>query len=91
MIKVQIQRRHGSWHIGAALACFAVAVLGVAFGSLFTTDWVLKAQLHPWLHAIGLTLLILAIPILILGGHCLDLMDQQKHSHTRTLKDKQAH
>ncbi|HKY30022.1 MAG TPA: hypothetical protein VJM12_18920 [Pyrinomonadaceae bacterium] len=61
------------------------------FGTLLTTDWLLNAQLHPWLHAVGLTLLILAIPILLLGGHCLDLMDRQKNSHPRTLKNKPAH
>ncbi len=30
------------------------------------------------LHGIGLTLLIIGIPILILGGHCLDLMEREK-------------
>jgi hypothetical protein len=46
-------------------------------GFAFTTDWLLSAARNPFLHAVGFTLLIIGIPILILGGHCLDLMEKK--------------
>jgi hypothetical protein len=76
MMVIRIQRNHSPWQTVAAFACFISAVLAFLFGSLLTTAWVLNAEVHPLLHALGLTLLIVAIPILILGGHCLDLLDK---------------
>jgi hypothetical protein len=78
MIVVKIQRNATPWQAVAAFACFVGAVLALAVGSLLTTAWVLNAELHPLLRGLGLTLLIVAIPILILGGHCLDLVDKQE-------------
>ena len=77
MMVVKIQRRQPPWQAVAAFACFAGAVFALAAGTLLTTRWVLNAASHPLLHAVGLALLIVAIPILILGGHCLDLLDKQ--------------
>jgi high-affinity Fe2+/Pb2+ permease len=57
----------------AALACFFGAGLSLVIGFVLTTGWILNAQRHPFLHGVGLMLLILGLPILILGGHCLDL------------------
>jgi hypothetical protein len=47
-------------------------------GAVLTTSWILNAQAHPTLYTVGLTLLILALPILIMGGHFLDLMDRKR-------------
>jgi len=65
------------WEQAAAFACFAGSILSLAIGFVFTTNWILNEVLHPLLHAVGITLLIIGIPILILGGHCLDLMDKK--------------
>jgi hypothetical protein len=46
-------------------------------GFVFTTGWVVNAQRHPFLHSVGLALLIIGLPILMLGGHCLDLNDRK--------------
>ena len=80
MLNPDIELRHSSWQTVAAVACFVIAVLAGIGGSLLTTGWVLNAQLHPWLHAVGLVLLILAFPILILSGHCLDLQDRKANT-----------
>jgi H+/Cl- antiporter ClcA len=61
-----------------ALSFILLAVFAAAAGSLLTTTWILNEQLHPWLHALGLVFLILAIPVLIAGGHCLDLRDRRR-------------
>ena len=78
MYKEELKRTQPPWHAPAALACFVVAVIAVLAGSLFTTDWIMSAQAHPTLHAVGLTLLILALPIAMLGAHCLDLKDRRQ-------------
>ena len=55
----------------------SVAILSLGLGFALTTNWLLDAVRHPFLHGVGITLLIIGIPILILGGHCLDLMDKK--------------
>jgi two-component system, OmpR family, sensor histidine kinase KdpD len=59
------------------VACFVVAAVSLAVGFVLTTGWLLNAQLHPILHGIGLILLIIGIPMIILGGHCMDLQDKK--------------
>lgn len=73
-----VEHRNGSWQAVAAVACFVIAVLAGIAGTLFTTGWILKPEKHPSLHAIGIVLLILALPILVLGGHFLDLRDRKQ-------------
>ena len=75
---IKVQLNDSPWQAIAGFACVIGAVLAVLFGSLLTTAWVLNAEIHPVLHALGLTLLIVAIPILILGGHCFDLLEGRK-------------
>lgn len=61
-----------------ALTFILFAMFAAAAGSLLTTAWILNEQLHPWLHSLGLILLILAVPVLIAGGHFLDLRDRRR-------------
>ncbi len=77
MMVLRVQHNYSYWQAIAAFGCFVSAVLAFLFGTLLTTAWVLNAAVHPLLHALGLTLLIAAIPILILGGHCLDLLEKR--------------
>jgi len=65
------------WQV-SALAFIVFAVVAAAAGSLLTTAWMINEQLHPWLHGLGLILLILAIPVFLVGGHCLDLRDRKR-------------
>lgn len=66
-----------AWEPVAAATCFVGSVLSLALGFVFTTGWLLNADLHPLLHGVGILLLILGIPILILGGHFMDLRDRK--------------
>lgn len=77
MNEPQVKPNPATWEPVAAFACFAGSVLSLALGFAFTTNWLLSAVSHPVLHAVGITLLIIGIPILILGGHCLDLMEKK--------------
>ena len=73
------------WEPVAAFACFAGSILSLALGFALTTNWLLNAARHPYLHGVGITLLIIGIPILILGGHCLDLMDKKNKKSDQVL------
>jgi hypothetical protein len=82
----RIQREPLAWEPLAAIACFVTAVLALAIGFVLTTRWVFDEHLHPLLHAIGIVLLIIGIPLFILGGHCLDLQEK-KHGTSETLAE----
>jgi len=68
------------WEWFAAVASFIAAVLSVAIGFVLTTNWLLNENLHPALHALGIVLLIIGIPLVILGGHFMDL-GEKKNKH----------
>ena len=77
MSEEQMQRESGVWEGLAALACFLIGALSLAIGFVLTTEILLEARLHPSLHALGIVLLIVGIPVIILGGHCMDLGEQR--------------
>jgi predicted Na+-dependent transporter len=85
MNETRVKPNPATWELLAAFACFAGSILSLALGFAFTTDSLLNAVGHPFLHAVGITLLIIGIPILILGGHCLDLMDKKNKKSDRVL------
>jgi hypothetical protein len=77
------ERVKSALELGAAVACFASAVLSIAIGFVLTTGWLLNAALHPLLHGAGLFLLIVGIPILILGGHFMDMRESKVNHGNR--------
>ena len=77
MSEERIGRGAVAWEPLAAAVCFIVAALSLAIGFVLTTRWLLDAQLHPLLRGTGLVLLILGLPILILGGHFMDLKEKK--------------
>ena len=78
MFRKELKRTEPTWHAPAAVACFVLAAIAALSGSLLTTNGIMNAHEHPTLYAVGLTSLILALPIAILGAHCLDLKDRQQ-------------
>ena len=80
MNEERLERDVAAWDVVAAAVCFVVAVLSLAIGFLLTTRWLLDDQVHPLLHAVGLVLLVVGIPIMILGGHFMD-MGERKNKH----------
>lgn len=73
----RMNRSQFDWRTLAAVGCFVAAVVSIAIGFVLTTGWFMNAELHPLLHGVGLVLLILGIPILVLGGHFMDLRDRK--------------
>ena len=80
MSEERIQPEPGFWEWLAAVACFGIGVLSLAVGFVLTTDLLLDAHLHPSLHALGIILLIIGLPVIILGGHFMDL-GEKKNGH----------
>ena len=80
MSEEKLKRDVVAWDVLAAAVCFIVAVLSLAIGFVLTTRWLLDDQVHPLLHGMGLVLLVIGIPIMILGGHFMD-MGERKHKH----------
>ena len=72
MSEERIEPEPGVWQWLAAMACFLIGGLALAVGFVLTTDKLLNAHLHPSLHALGIVLLIVGIPVIILGGHFMD-------------------
>ena len=77
MSEERVDSDSAEWEALAAIACFAGAGFSLAFGFIFTTRSLLNAQLHPWLHGVGLLFLVIGLPILILGGHFMDLGERK--------------
>jgi hypothetical protein len=73
----RIQRDSAAWEAVVAVVCFVSAVFSLVIGFVLTTRWLLDAQLHPLLHAAGIVLLIIGIPMMILGGHFMDLRERK--------------
>jgi len=80
MSEERIQPETDFWEWLGAVACFFIGVLALAIGFVLTTDRLLDAHLHPSLHTLGIVLLIVGIPVIILGGHFMDL-GEKKNGH----------
>lgn len=65
------------WEPWAACMCFVAAVVSILIGVVLTTRWLFDDHIHPLLHGIGSVLLIVGIPMVILGGHFMDLSDKK--------------
>lgn len=79
------------WEFIAAGACFAVAVIALALGFVFTTHGVLDDHVHPLLHALGLVLLIVGIPIMMVGAHFMDLQEKKlEESQSNSQEDSKS-
>ena len=85
MFRIKPKGTQPAWQGSAAAACFVIAVIAGLSGSLLTTNAILNAHEHPKLYAVGLISLIFALPIAILGAHCLDLIDRRQKKIERLL------
>jgi hypothetical protein len=84
MSEERLKRDVAARDVVAAAVCFVFAILSLAIGFVLTTQWLLDDQIHPLLHGMGLVLLVIGIPILILGGHFMDMGEREnKHGNRR--------
>ncbi|HEY8185378.1 MAG TPA: hypothetical protein VIF64_04890 [Pyrinomonadaceae bacterium] len=69
------------WNLrsGGAVFGLCLGILSALIGSVFTAiSWFTGPHWHGFsISHYGTVLLFLTIPLLLIGGHCLDLMEQQ--------------
>jgi hypothetical protein len=69
-----------TWQAMGAVVGLAGGLVTIVFGSVFSIiSWFTKSKsIGSFLGKYGTTLFLLAIPLLILGAHCLDLLDRKR-------------
>jgi len=69
-----------SWKNGTAAFGLAAGFIAPILGSIVTViSWFRDPVWHHfYLHQAGTTLFVLTLPLLIIGAHCLDLLDNDK-------------
>jgi hypothetical protein len=90
MRKVINQNRLRTWEERSGVCCLLAGLLAPLLGSLLTViEWIVGAPAHPWLHVAGTALFIVAIPLILFAGFCLDWAEQgQKKSAHNTPSTK---
>jgi hypothetical protein len=75
----QRKRRGWSWQAIGALFGFVSGLIAIFFGTLFTiVNWFAKSGATSlFLRKFGTIFFVLAIPLFILGAHCLDLLERK--------------
>jgi hypothetical protein len=81
-VKPRLTGRRGierAQFVGAAVGLFGALVSGV-FGAVFTAaSWfVANEDARRWLSTTGTVWLFLTIPLLIIGGYCMDWVEKDK-------------
>ncbi len=75
-----VKKRRWTWQALGALFGFISGLITIAFGSLFTViNWFAKSGTSSLLlRKFGTIFFLLAIPLFILGAHCLDLLERKR-------------
>jgi hypothetical protein len=78
----QILVSRWTWRTGGAVCGLCFGIISPVIGSILTAiAWFTGPQWHGLLlQRDGTALLLLTIPLLILGAHCLDLMEKQNEA-----------
>ena len=82
-----------TWQFVGAVAGLASGLITLLAGVLFSVAARLAESrvAAPFFHRFGTILLVLAIPLLIFGAHCLDLTDKKSHTPSTTPTGKGRH
>lgn len=72
-------RHRWDWRSIGAFCGLSSGIIAVVIGSLLTAiSWMSNTEGGSYVKTIGTILLVLTMPLLICGAHCLDLMEKQK-------------
>ncbi len=67
------ENRVRKWEAWGGVCCFLGGILAALMGSLLSVgEWIVGAPLHRWIHVAGTALFIIAIPLILFAGFCLD-------------------
>ncbi len=85
----QMRVHRWTWRSGGAAFGLCGGILSPLIGSILTAiSWITGPVWHGlFLQRDGTVLLFLTIPLLILGAHCLDLMERHDQEPTRSRTD----
>jgi hypothetical protein len=86
-------RRGGwAWQTAGALSCLGGGMLAAAVGALLSAvAWVRGDEAGGIsMHGVGGVLLLSTIPLLILGAHCLDLLDGRMERSRRASPEREG-
>jgi hypothetical protein len=74
------KRRGWTWQALGALFGFISGLITIAFGALFTViNWFAQSGTsNLLLRKFGTIFFLLAIPLFVLGAHCLDLLERKR-------------
>jgi hypothetical protein len=84
-IRLLIGKNRGAWQAVAGAAGLFGGLLCIVLGVL---DWAVVGLIAPsgavgsFLDAAGTVLFVVALPLLALGAHCLDLLERKPKRHT---------
>lgn len=84
MRKVINQKRVRTLEETAGVCCLLAGLLAPLLAILLTlSEWLLGAAAPPWIHVAGMALWIVAIPLIVFAGFCLDWAEQgqKKEAH----------
>ena len=83
------QDRVRTWEAVGGACCFGAGIMAGLFGSMLSvTAWIVGGEVHAWIYAAGTALLIVAIPLILFAGFCLDWAER-KQSDLRDPKQTQ--
>jgi len=79
-----------NWKSGAAAFGLSAGFIAPICGSILTAiSWFRDPVWHHvYLHQAGTSLFVVTLPLLILGAHCLDLLDKEKKQATEVKKGR---
>lgn len=80
------RRNLWTWPVAGAFLGLAGSSVAGAIGAIFAV--VAMFTNNAWQHSAGTILLVMMIPLLMSGAHCLDVVDQQLHSAPEPEEEK---
>ena len=67
------QDRVRTWEAVGGACCFVAGIMAALLGSVLSASaWIVGGEVHAWIYAAGTALLIVAIPLILFAGFCLD-------------------
>jgi len=75
------QDRVRTWEAVGGACCFVAGIMAALLGSVLSASaWIVGGEVHAWIYAAGTALLIVAIPLILFAGFCLDWAERKKES-----------
>ena len=81
MRKAINQDRVRTWEAAGGACCFIAGIIAALLGTaLSASAWIVGGEVHAWIQAAGTALLIVAIPLILFAGFCLDWAERKEES-----------